>query len=220
MPASRERLLVGPPLRVGLDGGAGLAGHHHDGAVEPVGRAPSRTWSGWLESSTVSSTPYVAQMTSGASDEPPMPQSTTWSTPASASSLRSAATSPTSGRDAAGQADPGQPLRGLLLGVRAPQRRRPARTSLLAKPSVDQRRDVRADRVGGRAGGDDLERLAHCCAVPRLLELALDGLDELVPRLHELVDALGLEHLDHVVVVDADLGQVVHHLPGLGVLAW
>ena len=63
----------------------------------------SRTWSGLLESSTVSSTPYVAQITSGASEEPPMPQSTTWSTPASASSLRSAATSPTSGRDVRGR---------------------------------------------------------------------------------------------------------------------
>ena len=36
-----------------------------------------RTTSGSEESSTTIGTPAVAQMTSGASDEPPMPQSTT-----------------------------------------------------------------------------------------------------------------------------------------------
>ena len=86
--------------------------------------------------------------------------------------------------------------------------------SLLGEAVLDQPRDVRADRVGRGAGRDDLERLAHLA----LVQLVLDRGGELVPRLHELVDALVLEHLDDVVVVDADLGEVVHHLLGLGVL--
>src|SRR5256885_477701 len=42
-----------------------------------------------------------------------------------------------------------------------------------------------------------------------LLHLLLDGLDELHPRLLELVDALGLEHQEHVVEVDAGLAELV-----------
>ena len=55
-----------------------------------------------------------------------------------------------------GQADPGQPDRGLGLGVRAPQggvlRDQPG-----GDPVVDQAGHVRADRVRGRAGGRDLD---------------------------------------------------------------
>ena len=58
-----------------------------------------RTKSGSDESTTVSSTPAAPQMTSGASDEPPMPQSATWGSPASRNSTWSAAISSTSGRD-------------------------------------------------------------------------------------------------------------------------
>ena len=58
-----------------------------------------RTESGFEESSTVSSTPAVAQMTSGASDDPPIPHRTTWSTPRSARWPRKAATSPIRGRE-------------------------------------------------------------------------------------------------------------------------
>ena len=47
----------------------------------------------------MSCTPWVAQMTSGASDEPPMPHSTTRVIPRSASTSRSPTISSTSGRD-------------------------------------------------------------------------------------------------------------------------
>jgi hypothetical protein len=32
-----ERLLIRPPMRIGLDGAAGLAGHHQHRAIQPVG---------------------------------------------------------------------------------------------------------------------------------------------------------------------------------------
>ncbi len=49
----------------------------------------ARTWSGSVESRTTRSTPAARVMTSGASDDPPMPQSTMRSTPSAASSSRS-----------------------------------------------------------------------------------------------------------------------------------
>ena len=135
----------------------------------------SRTWSGLLESSTVSSTPYDAQMTSGARDEPPMPQSTTWSTPASWSSLRSAETSPTRCRDVRGRPTQEEPLRGLLLGLGAPQRR-VLGEQLPGEPVLDEPRHVRADRLRRGSGGRHLEGLAHFLRP----QLTLDRLDELV----------------------------------------
>ena len=59
----------------------------------------ARTMSGSEESSTTSGTPAVAQMTSGARDDPPMPHRTTRSTPSARKCSLSAAISPTSGRD-------------------------------------------------------------------------------------------------------------------------
>ena len=91
--------------------------------------------------------------------------------PASASSLRSAAISPTSGRDAAGQGRPRTAASRTPPRPPGPTASRPARRACPAKPSVDQRRHVRADRVGGGAGGDDLEGLAHCSR-PAPVELA------------------------------------------------
>src|SRR4051794_17873003 len=56
-----------------------------------------------------------------------------------------------------------------------------------------------------------LGRAAAAVAADRLalvLELLGHGLDQLVPGVLELVDALVLEHQDDVVVVDADLLQL------------
>ena len=74
-------------------------------------------------------------------------------------------------------------------------RRGPGRSANQARRSGrERRREVRqAVPRSGHAGA-----WSH---------LALDGLDELVPRLLELVDALGLEHEHHVVEVDADLAR-------------
>ena len=62
----------------------------------------ARTWSGSVLSRTVSSTPAVAVMTSGASDEPPMPHSTMWLTPSLRSSSRRAVISSSRGADTSG----------------------------------------------------------------------------------------------------------------------
>ena len=91
-----------------------------------------------------------------------MPQSTTWSTPASASSLRSAATSPTSGRDVRGRVTQDSRLADSS-SASGPHSVASFANSLLAKDVRRQRRHLGADRVRGRAGGDDLERLAHFC---------------------------------------------------------
>ena len=73
----------------------------------------------------VSSTPAAAQMTSGASDDPPMPHSTTWDRPASRCRTSSAAISSTSGREVSDSVDPGEPLGGLGLGLGTPAACRP-----------------------------------------------------------------------------------------------
>jgi hypothetical protein len=57
------------------------------------------TCPGSVVSSVTSSTPAVAQITSGARELPPIPARTTWSTFSSASSARSVSMSATSGRD-------------------------------------------------------------------------------------------------------------------------
>ena len=187
MPASRERLLVGAPLAVGLDGGAGLAGHHHDRALEPVGergRGPGR---GRWSPARSARRRAVAQMTSGASDEPPMPQSTTWSTPASASSLAQR-------RDLADQRPrrrgAGRPRRAASPPPprpRDPTAWRPARRA--CRRSRRRRAPARARAIASAAApvADDLEASR---SLLRALQLALDRLDELVPGRHELVDAL------------------------------
>ena len=68
----------------------------------PASASPSSaasTWLGAVESRITSGTPEVCAITSGASDEPPMPASTTRVTPLATSSARSASISATSGRD-------------------------------------------------------------------------------------------------------------------------
>src|SRR5450755_3289031 len=45
-------------------------------------------------------------------------------------------------------------------------------------------------------------------------QLGLDGVQQLVPRGRELLDALVLQHLDHVVVADADGLEVLEVPPG------
>src|SRR5664280_2199500 len=62
-----------------------------------------RTCPGSVVSRTVSSTPAVRVMTSGASDDPPMPASTTWSSPSAASSARSPRSRGSRARDELGR---------------------------------------------------------------------------------------------------------------------
>ena len=80
-------------------------------------------------------------------------------------------------------------------------------------------------RAAGLVGSDpqlvaaELDLDAHAVG-PGLPELAVGRrVDQLVPGVLELLDALDLEQLDDVVVVDADRGQVVEHLLRVGVVA-
>ena len=81
----------------------------------------ARTCSGSVLSSTVSSTPAVPAMTSGASEEPPMPHSTMRVTPSAFSASRSSRMSATRGCGDGGRLHPAQPDGGLGFGVRTPQ---------------------------------------------------------------------------------------------------
>src|SRR5215472_12000683 len=51
------------------------------------------------------------------------------------------------------------------------------------------------------------------------VELTPDRLDQACPRIGELLNALALEYLDHVVVADAELLELGEDLPGLVVVA-
>src|SRR3954470_15938939 len=67
-----------------------------------------------------------------------------------------------------------------------------------------------------------LGRAAAAVAADRLalvLELLGDGVDELVPGVFELLDALVLEHQHDVVVVDPDFLDPVQHALGVAVMA-
>ena len=84
-----EGLLEGTPVAVGLDGAAALGRDDQHGARRSGRRSAAPTWCGSVLSRIVRSAPAVRVMTSGASDEPPIPASTTWSMPAAVSRSRS-----------------------------------------------------------------------------------------------------------------------------------
>ena len=137
-------------------------------------------------------------MTSGASDEPPIPQSTTWSSPCSAAGARAARRSRRPAVARTGQRGPGQPDGRLGLGLGTPQGgvlgEQPA-----GEPVGDQGRHVLRDRVGRRTCGDDAEGdvrhlpLLESVVGRGLGRALLDVGQQLAPGLLELVDALALE---------------------------
>ena len=109
---------------------------------------------------------------------------------------------------------PRQPDRRLGLGLRSPQRgvlRGELRRHAGRRRAVDQQLP---GRLGERGVGDARPscRSAISSAAFADVELAPDRVEQLGPRLLELLDALVLEHAEHVVEVDADLGEAVEHL--------
>ncbi len=96
-----ERALVGPALGVGLDGRAGLAGHHDDGPLEPVGQCGADVVGvGEVEDGQLLACRRADDL--GREGRPPMPHRTTWSRPRPCKWSRRAAISPTSGREVLG----------------------------------------------------------------------------------------------------------------------
>ena len=147
-----------------------------------------------------------AQMTSGASEEPPIPQSTTRSRPLAAQLLaqRGDLADQRAGRTGGGR--PTTAGRTPRPRPRDPTGWRPRAKSRLANYSSTRAGDVLGRRPRRRRPGPTISSaVGHRL---RRLHLALDGLDELVPGGDELVDALLLELGDDVVVVDADCGQI------------
>ena len=117
----------------------------------PASASPSSaasTWPGEVESRITSGTPAVCAMTSGASDEPPMPASTTRVTPLATSSARSASISATSGRETLTASTQPRRLRSLGLGGGPPQRR---------VAGGDAGRDEVGDQPGERLVDDRLD---------------------------------------------------------------
>ena len=184
----------------------------------PASASPSSaasTWPGEVESRMTSGTPAVCAMTSGASDEPPMPASTTRVTPlATSCGAQGLDLGDERARDA-DRLDPAEPLGCLGLGGGPPQRRVAGR---------DAGRDEVGDEAGERLVDDRLdvsaqvdarkliERSPARCAAPSST-VSL----QLVPRGDELLDALVLEHLGDVGEVDADGGELVEHAVRVGV---
>src|SRR3954467_14643115 len=192
------------------------------------------TWPGSVVSRTTSGTPAVRQMTSGASDEPPMPQSTIRSRPREVSSARSSASPETSSRELAGRSS--QPSRiAASLSASGPHRvasfwisrgttssssswfRTVSGTSSpLALTSrvtgTPRRRPSSAFRGSPRPW---MSARARPSLVPLVLELAAHGLGQLVPGVDELLHALLLEHPEDVVEVDAGVGDRLHHGGGV-----
>ena len=129
------------------------------------------------------------------------------------SSLRSADTSPTSGRDVRGR--PTQDSRFAdSSSASGPHSVASWAKSFPANPSSTSAGTC--VRIASAAAPVAATSRVSLTAAPSSWPLTV--VDELVPRRHELLDALALEGLDHVVVVDADLGQVVHDLLRLVVL--
>src|SRR5919197_87685 len=172
------------------------------------------TWCGSVVSSTVSGTPAVRVMTSGASDDPPMPASTTWSRPRVAAP--SSASRGSSARDVSG--GPSRPSRLLASAVASGPHswaflsdKAPGTPSVTSRSSTASASSMTPQVVTETppAVTTDVMRAAprrrprrpwsRSCFV---LQFPLDGAEQLVPGRLELLDALVLEHLDHVVVVD------------------
>src|SRR5882757_558551 len=170
----------------------------------------SATWPASVVSSTTSGTPAVAVITSGASDEPPMPASTIRSTPSPASSARSASISPTSGRELSCSVvqDSRMDASGWASG--------PHSVGSCAA-SLDAILSAISWSTSGRACSASPSwtmstEIPTVVSALRLVQLGLHGLEQLGPGLDELVDALGLQHVVDVVDVDAGLLQRVERL--------
>ena len=141
----------------------------------------ARTCPGSEESRTIRSTPAVAQMTSGASEDPPIPHRTTWSTPSERKCSRSAATSPTSGRDERGR--PTQDSRTAASdSASGPHSVASCSNSLLANRS-SARAGTCGDGVRGGTRGDDPQG-AHAVT---LSSSARTPCRQLLPGGHELL---------------------------------
>ena len=210
-PGVAERLLEGAPLAVGLHGAAGLAGHDHDRLVEPV-------LQGGAHEVGVRGVQHVELDAGRRADH--LGRERRAAHPAQHDAgqtllaqlhlerrdvgrpapARSATATPT---PAACRPPPRRPgPTGWRPGARSGRRRRrpPApRPPRRTPPRRRTRRRARTTPPRPRSRPAEL--------TTGLLHLALDGLDQLVPRLLELVDALGLQDDQHVVEVDADLAQ-------------
>ena len=177
-----------------------------------------------------------------------MPASTMWSMPSSASSRRSSRKPwQQRPRDARG-VQPAEPDAGLRCGLGDPRGSLSwpaswaARSSVLAASSArpcaasrlepfDADRDPTRRRLGGLAHLAPLPLLAADgpapagevepdaeTSAPAFLNSVGHRLDQLVPAVLELLDTFALEHVDHVVVRDADPLQPVEHVLRLGVM--
>src|SRR3954453_19075490 len=193
------------------------------------------TWPGSVVSRTTSGTPAVRQMTSGASDEPPMPQSTIRSRPREVSSARSSASPETSSRELPGRSS--QPSR-IAASLSAPGPHRVASFWTSRGATSSSRSWFRTvsgtssplaltSRVTGtprrrpssafcRSPRPSMSARARPSLVPLVLELAAHRLGQLVPGVDELLHALLLQHAEDVVEVDAGLCYRLH--PGRGVV--
>src|SRR4051794_40221678 len=191
------------------------------------------TWPGSVVSRTTRGTPAVRQMTSGASDEPPMPQSTIRSRPREVSSARSSASPETSSRELAGRSS--QPSRiAASLSASGPHRVASFWTSRGATSSSRSWfRTVSGTSsplaLTSRVTGTPCRRPSAFCGSPRpwmsararpslvplVLELAAHRLGQLVPGVDELLHALLLEHAEDVVEVDAGVCYRLHHGRGV-----
>ena len=158
-------------------------------------------------------------MTSGASDEPPMPHSTTRSTPSPAQLLAQGRDLAEQRPGGAGQVDPGQPDRRLGLGVRAPERG--VLGEQLARRTAPRRGRRRLVAMASAAAPDATTPSALTCrpAVGDVgageVEVGLRLVEQLAPGGLELLDALALEQRGHVGVGDAEALEGVEHAAGL-----
>ncbi len=160
MPDVAERLLAGPALAVGLDGGARLARHDHDRAPEVGQGAADDVGVGGVEDDErhagrrADDLGREGRSAHAAEDDPVVP------------GLLQLAAQRLDLTDevarGARETGPGQPFRGLGLRGLTPQgvvlREEPARDAV-----GDEGRDVRGDGIRSRPGGDDVER-AHAVA--------------------------------------------------------
>ena len=156
-----------------------------------------------------SGTPAVCAMTSGASDEPPMPASTTRVTPlrdelgAQRLDLGDERT-----RDA-DRLDPAEALCDASASASGPHS--------VGSPAVMPDATRSATRPGRVCVDDGLDVSAqvdveaHRAISSALCSAVGDGVLQFVPRGDELLDALVLEHLGDVGEVDADRGELVEH---------
>src|SRR5262245_53439833 len=174
-----------------------------------------RTWCGSVVSSTVSGTPRVRVITSGASDEPPMPASTTWSSPASCSRRLA--------------------RRGSSSRLARKVSTQPSRISASASASGPQRvGSFSASNPGTLASTSSCRALAAPGTwspprtaspaaastsltiapqrLPAATQLRFNTLREFEVGGFELLHTFAFQGRDHVVVVDSQCGELVQNL--------